>query len=113
MDAEIHDRGTAVSSHLPYLISSALVSAAPEDAAPFISSGFKSTSRLAGSSVTMMLDILTTNREQVLDSLADYRRALNQIENSLRSSPGELGPLLQTIREKRRRLLELSAGLQR
>ena len=79
IDAETHDRWTAATSHLPYLVSSALATSTPQEVAPLIGPGFQSTSRLAASEITMMMDILATNQEQVLTALARYRDALNEI----------------------------------
>ncbi|MCJ7700161.1 MAG: prephenate dehydrogenase/arogenate dehydrogenase family protein, partial [Anaerolineales bacterium] len=61
-----HDSWVAATSHLPYLLSSALSLATPPEAAQLVGPGFRSTSRLAGSPSTIMLPILETNREQVL-----------------------------------------------
>ena len=46
LDATEHDRILASTSHLPFLISSALALATPQDVTPFVGPGFKSTSRL-------------------------------------------------------------------
>ena len=66
LDATEHDRILASTSHLPFLVSSALALATPQDVAPFVGPGFKSTSRLAGTSSSMMLGVLQSNRENVL-----------------------------------------------
>ena len=69
------DALTAAVSHLPYLLASALVAAADTVTASdptaweIAAGGFRDTSRVAGSDVTMMLDILLTNREHVLAAL--------------------------------------------
>ena len=86
LEAARHDRLVAAISHLPYLEAVALAQVAAgmaaEDALtwPLAASGFGDTSRLAASNVTLMLDILLTNRANVgalarraaarLDSLA-------------------------------------------
>jgi prephenate dehydrogenase len=75
LDPDRHDRLVATASHLPYLLACALVGAAETAAStdPTVwdvaASGFRDTSRLAASDVTMMLDILLTNREAVLEAL--------------------------------------------
>jgi prephenate dehydrogenase len=75
LDPDRHDRLVAVASHLPYLLACALVGAAETTAStdPMVwdvaASGFRDTSRLAASDVTMMLDILLTNRGAVLEAL--------------------------------------------
>jgi prephenate dehydrogenase len=107
MDAHTHDCWAAATSHLTYLVSSALAASTPRDAAPLIGPGFISTSRLAASNITMMMDILATNREQVLAALARYRAAIEKIETTLADAGDELPDLLETARQNRERLIEL------
>jgi prephenate dehydrogenase len=83
LDAVEHDRILASTSHLPFLISSALALATPQEVAPFIGPGFKSTSRLAGTPASMMLGVLQTNRENVLTMLRGMQRQLTEIESAL------------------------------
>ncbi|MGA9351901.1 MAG: prephenate dehydrogenase [Anaerolineae bacterium] len=89
MDAERHDRLVAAVSHLPYLLSVGLVAAAEEVAAEdelvwgLTASGFRDTSRLAASDVTMMLDILLTNRQAVGETLSRFARQLDAIAHLL------------------------------
>jgi prephenate dehydrogenase len=83
LDPEVHDRWTAATSHLPYLIASALVSATPVEAAPLAGPGFRSTSRLAATSPGMMLDILVTNQHHILSALQRFRDHLDSLETLL------------------------------
>jgi prephenate dehydrogenase len=59
-------------SHLPYLLACALVSTADATTSAdplvwqIVAGGYRDTSRVAGSDVTMMVDILMTNREEVV-----------------------------------------------
>ena len=85
LDATEHDRILASTSHLPFLISSALALATPQDVTPFVGPGFKSTSRLAGTSSSMMLGVLQSNRENVLNALRGMQSQLAEIESSLAS----------------------------
>jgi len=84
LEPETHDRWTAATSHLPYLVSVALTLATPQDCAPMIGPGFRSATRLAGSSTSMMLDILTTNQANVLEALARLRQQLDSLEAAVR-----------------------------
>jgi prephenate dehydrogenase len=86
LDAVDHDRILASTSHLPFLISSALALTTPTDVAPFIGPGFKSTSRLAGTPSSMMLGVLQTNRENILTVLRGIQSQLNVIESALSSN---------------------------
>jgi prephenate dehydrogenase len=85
LDAVEHDRILASTSHLPFLISSALALATPQDVAPFVGPGFKSTSRLAGTSSSMMLGVLQSNRENVLNALRQMQGQIAEIESALSS----------------------------
>ena len=83
LDAVEHDRILASTSHLPFLISSALALVTPHDVASFVGPGFKSTSRLAGTSSSMMLGVLQSNRENVLKALHGLQSQLAEIESVL------------------------------
>ena len=83
VDAMEHDRILASTSHLPYLLSSALALAMPPDVSSFIGPGFKSVSRLAGTSSSMMLGVLQSNRENVLNSLSGLQIQLAEIKTAL------------------------------
>jgi prephenate dehydrogenase len=95
MDAERHDRLTAAVSHLPYLLSVALVGAvktvADEDplAWRLAASGFHDTSRLAASQPIMMRDILLTNREASLDALEQAVDVLLGLAAEIRAEDSE------------------------
>lgn len=79
IDADTHDRWVAATSHLPYLVANALAANTPHEAAPLIGSGFRSTTRLANSSLSMMMDILTTNQKNIIATLGNYIEILNTI----------------------------------
>jgi prephenate dehydrogenase len=83
LEASLHDRWVASTSHLPYLVSIALALATPGEVAPLIGPGFRSTSRLAGSSAQMVGDIIETNRNNILAALGRFRQELDQLEGYL------------------------------
>ena len=85
LEAVEHDYILASTSHLPFLISSALVLTTPQDVTAFVGPGFKSTSRLAGTSSSMMLGVLQSNRENVLNVLHEMQSQLSEIESALSS----------------------------
>ena len=85
LDAAEHDRILAATSHLPFLISSALALATPQDVQPFVGPGFKSTSRLADTPSSMMLGVLQSNRENVLKALAELQEQVTEIKTALLS----------------------------
>ena len=79
-----HDRWVAATSHLPYLLAHALTLATPLDAAPLVGPGFLGASRLAGSYAPMMLDVLQTNQQNILEAIGIFRSSLDEIELCLR-----------------------------
>lgn len=83
LDAETHDRLLASTSHLPYLLSSALIIATPEEAAPFIGPGFRSSTRLAGTPSSMMLGVLQSNRNNILFTIDHLQAQLSDIKTAL------------------------------
>jgi prephenate dehydrogenase len=95
MEAGRHDSLVAAISHLPYLVSAALMNTVDDlsrddDAVlELAAGGFRDTSRLAASNVTMMLDILTTNRDAVLEVAEAYRKHLDALVEALASGDEE------------------------
>jgi prephenate dehydrogenase len=87
--ADRHDKLVAAISHLPYTMATALVLAvqrvAQDDPAVWevAASGFRDTTRVAASDVTMMLDILLTNRAAVSQMLALAQTQLAQLTEAL------------------------------
>ena len=109
MDAERHDQIVAGISHLPYLLSTTLVATianqAEDDSAywELAAGGFRDTSRLAASDVTMMGDILRTNTTAVATLLAQFRMQLAMLETMLIAGDDHrLSESLQPIRRARK-----------
>ena len=93
LDPARHDALVAQISHLPYLAAAALVRAALEMGDPQVwevaASGFRDTSRLAASDLTMMLDILLTNRPAVLAALAGYQAEVERLRGLIENGEPE------------------------
>lgn len=85
LDATEHDPILAATSHLPFLLSSVLALTTPENVAAFVGPGFKSVSRLAGTPSSMMLGVLQSNRENVLNALHALQQRLLEVESALAS----------------------------
>jgi prephenate dehydrogenase len=94
LSAEEHDRILATTSHLPFLIASALALATPQEFAYLTGPGFRSTTRLAGTPSRMMMGILKTNRRNVLDGLSAFNDSLTRIAAALEN---EDDPELETV----------------
>lgn len=85
INAEEHDRILASTSHLPFLISSSLASSTPREYSSFIGSGFRSTSRIAATPTSMMLGVLKSNRDNILNSIQQFHTSLYEIESALQA----------------------------
>jgi prephenate dehydrogenase len=83
IDPDTHDQWSAATSHLPYLVAAALSTATPSQCAPLVGPGFRSTTRLAATPASIMLDVLSTNRANILESLNRFRRELDYLEEKL------------------------------
>jgi prephenate dehydrogenase len=98
----------SVVSHLPYLLACALVAtvdaltSADPAAWEIVAGSFRDASRVAASDVKMMLDILLTNREEVLKALNVYQTQLHDLTHLVESGDeGDVRTILSAIRERR------------
>ena len=108
---ERQDFLAATVSHLPYLLACALVATADATTSPdpaawqIVAGGFRDTSRVAGSDVEMMLDILLTNRAEVLRAVHTYQAQLQALAHLLENGDeGDLRRTLARLREKRKEM---------
>ena len=81
LDALLHDQWVAATSHVPYLSANALAASTPVQARPMVGPGFRSAARLAPTPRSMMMDILVTNRVNILSGLGALRSRLEKIES--------------------------------
>lgn len=91
---EAHDRVFAAVSHLPHLLSYALVHelAVREDAEVFFTfaaSGFRDFTRIAASHPEMWRDICLANRSALLAELDSYRAQLDELRLALAQNDGQ------------------------
>lgn len=106
-----HDTLAALASHLPYVVAALLVRVADatDDEAlwTMASSGFRDTSRLAASDLTMMIDILLTNRTAIVGALGDYRAELDALTGLTEvGDPAALRAFLEIAQHRRRQLFQ-------
>jgi len=111
LEPERQDYLVATVSHLPYLLACALVGTADATTSAdtamweIVAGGFRDTSRVAGSDVTMMVDILLTNRGEVLKALETYQAQLGDLARLVEAGDEEeLRIVLSAIREERLRM---------
>lgn len=82
---EQHDALLAFASHLPYAVALALVNATDQfglshpEVWSVMAGGFRDTSRVAASDVTMWLDILLTNADAIAGAIRDFQFSLDQL----------------------------------
>lgn len=91
---ETHDKVFAAVSHLPHLLSFALVHdlARRDDADiffTFAASGFRDFTRIAASHPEMWRDICIANRTALIDELDSYRTQLDELRVALHSGDGQ------------------------
>lgn len=117
MPAGAHDHLVATSSHLPYIVASVLMRRAWSEAKvdarlwSVSASGLHDTTRLAGSEPQMMLEILLTNREEVLRQVEAFGEELQEIADLLHSSDEEtLYDALQAAQRQRIEYLQHKAN---
>lgn len=111
LDAGRQDYLVATLSHLPYIIACALVATADATTSAdpaawqIVAGGFRDTSRVAGSDVTMMVDILLSNREHVLNALRAYDDQFHSLMRLLETGDeDEMRAVLGRIRGIRKKM---------
>jgi prephenate dehydrogenase len=111
LDADRQDYIVGALSHLPYLLACALVATADattsKDPASWkiVAGGFRDTSRVAGSDVQMMLDILMTNQANVLGMVHVFEQKLQDLARMVEAgNEGALRTTLTHIRNTRKEM---------
>ena len=84
IDAQEHDELVAGVSHLPHLLSVALIETMVNDPrwsnmAKLASSGYRDTTRLASGDPRMSRDICLTNKKPILEAIDNYIHSLNEL----------------------------------
>jgi len=126
-DAEEHDSYVAAVSHLPFLTAATLMNLVGgsdgwREISRLAATGFQDSTRLAGGSVQMHLDICRTNNDAIISWLDRYQRSLSELRQMLeeagnhdergRLRPGEadsssLQKFLETARDSREEWVNL------
>lgn len=103
-----HDGQTAQVSHLPFIVSAALMNTVAGggswgDSALLASSGFRDTTRLAAGSPTMYRDICLTNSEALVRSLDEYIATLRLFREEIATRDPHVDELFARSQELRQR----------
>lgn len=101
MDAGTHDRVFGFVSHLPHVVAYALINAVasvekPDNILDFAGGGLRDYTRIGASSPEMWCDIFLENKENTLEALREFKRALEKIEGLLKAENEE--GLLEELR---------------
>ncbi len=104
LTAQAHDRIFAAVSHLPHLLSFALVNELAlrencDQLFSYAASGFRDFTRIAASHPEMWRDICLANRVALLEELDCYRAQLDELRDALQRGDGEA--LEQTFAQAR------------
>jgi prephenate dehydrogenase len=106
IDAVTHDQWSAAVSHLPYLVATALSAATPTQSASLAGPGFRSTTRVAATPASIMIDVLKTNQGYVLESLERFRVEIDKLEDLIaRNDFNTLNMRLDLIAERQQMLI--------
>ncbi|MDI3481183.1 MAG: prephenate dehydrogenase [Tepidanaerobacteraceae bacterium] len=94
MSPEEHDKTAAAASHLPQLISTALVNAVSKKCKKnrlmeLAGGGWRDTTRIAGSNAFMWKDVLIYNRDEILPLISSFKEQLLLLEAAIESSDGD------------------------
>jgi prephenate dehydrogenase len=100
LSPEEHDHAIALTSHVPQLLASALLSLAAESGADVAAGpAFIGATRVAGGPEIMWRDIFETNGDEVASALAALSARLDAVGRSL----PDVGPALELLRDARAR----------
>ncbi len=94
LDAVLHDRYVALTSHLPHLLASAMMHlyGTEERLSPRVvqalGTGFRDFTRIAAGNPAMWNDIMRLNASEITSSLSKFRALLNSLERRLRKGDG-------------------------
>ncbi|GAP09337.1 prephenate dehydrogenase [Bellilinea caldifistulae] len=109
LEAEEHDAVVAATSHLPYLTAAALAGITPLQAGVLVGPGFRSTTRLAETPLSIMLDILRYNRPNLLSGLQRLQRQMAYLSRLLEAE--DYPALAAELEQAARRRVELTRAL--
>lgn len=111
LGAQAHDRGVALTSHLPHLLASAMILlyAGNEKKSPVyrkaVGSGFRDFTRIAAGNPDMWRDIVEMNAGEIKSFLSQYSRQLRELGKNLKKGKGRYWfSFFEKAREARKKL---------
>lgn len=111
IDALEHDKLVAGISHLPFLLSVALVSTTSQDShwsqlSKLAASGYRDLTRLASQNPEMNWDICLTNQQNIVDWIDDFIRELSRFRHLVREGDPELREAFMEAQRARQQWLK-------
>ena len=114
MDAKHLDKILAITSHMPHLISYAIVSSSLNANAKeksqiikFSAGGFRDFTRIAASDPTMWRDIFLNNKKNLLKIVIEFEKSLNLIKQYIKKNKSEKLEEVFNKAKKIRKLIEI------
>ena len=83
LSPDTHDRILSFVSHLPHVIAFSLIDIVPGKYLKFVATGLKDTTRIALSDSRIWVDILLSNRENMLKSIEHFENNLSRIKSAI------------------------------
>jgi prephenate dehydrogenase len=97
-----HDGALAGTSHAPHVVAAALAASLPAEWLPLVASGWRDTTRIAGSDPGLWRQIVLDNAGSVLRELERFARVLDQFRSAIEAADGpQLERLLRAAGEAR------------
>ena len=113
MGAKDHDKILAITSHMPHLISYAIVSSSlnvnareKSQIIKFSAGGFRDFTRIVASDPTMWGDIFLNNKTNVLKIVKEFEKSLNLIKNYIKQNKSKKLQKIFLRTKKIRKLIE-------
>ena len=113
MEAKNHDKILAITSHLPHLVSYAIVSSSlnankkeKSQIIKFSAGGFRDFTRIAASDPTMWRDIFLNNKTNLLKIVIEFEKSLNLIKKYIKKNKPEKLQKVFVKTQKIRKLIE-------
>ncbi len=102
LQGDEHDRALALTSHLPHIVASALVSTVPEKYFRLAGPGLHDTTRIASGDAELWAQIFALNRDNVLGALEQFSAILSALQSAVRDGNHDEIIRLLTLAKKNR-----------
>ncbi|MCU7489981.1 MAG: prephenate dehydrogenase/arogenate dehydrogenase family protein [Ignavibacteria bacterium] len=116
LDPYVHDKVVASVSHLPQLLSVALVNTVARNSdgvnnLDFAAGGFRDMTRIASSSFNIWKDVIRFNKREIISALELFIGEVSSMKDEIsRGNPEALEALFNSSRESRERIPKVNKG---